>query len=257
MRFGLWYDFRNPSGSGRTDAELYAETLEQIVYAEELGFDDIWLSEHHLAEDGYLPSCLTVAAAIAARTRRVTIGATCCCCPSTTRSAWPRTGPSSTSSPTVGSSSAPPSATGWRSSPSSASTGATAGRSRRRRWGSCAAAGPKKSSTTAAATSPSRRCAVPPSRCSGPSPCGSGRWRGRRRAARIGDGLLGGARAYGEYVAALRDYGKDHTRPHFASSGGRFLFCSEEPGRDWERLKPHALHQMQPYFAKSCHDRVR
>ena len=74
MKFGLWYDFRNPPGSGRSDTELYRQTMDQIVLAEELGFDDIWLSEHHFIDDGYLPSCLPMAAAIAARTTRVTIG---------------------------------------------------------------------------------------------------------------------------------------------------------------------------------------
>src|SRR4051812_43174143 len=74
MRFGLWYDFRNPPGSGRPSRDLYRETLDQIVYAEELGFDDIWLSEHHFVPDGYLPSCLPMAAAIAGRTERVSIG---------------------------------------------------------------------------------------------------------------------------------------------------------------------------------------
>jgi alkanesulfonate monooxygenase SsuD/methylene tetrahydromethanopterin reductase-like flavin-dependent oxidoreductase (luciferase family) len=37
------------------------------------GFDDVWLSEHHFIEDGYLPSILPVAAAIAARTNRIRI----------------------------------------------------------------------------------------------------------------------------------------------------------------------------------------
>ena len=35
VRFGLWYDFRNPSG--RSFEDFYAETLDQIVWAEELG----------------------------------------------------------------------------------------------------------------------------------------------------------------------------------------------------------------------------
>ena len=37
------------------------------------GFDNVWLSEHHFIEDGYLPSILPAAAAIAARTNRIRI----------------------------------------------------------------------------------------------------------------------------------------------------------------------------------------
>ena len=74
MKFGLWYDLRNPVGAGRRLPDLYRDTLDHIVLAEQLGYDDIWLSEHHFTDDGYLPSLLPFAAAIAARTTRVTIG---------------------------------------------------------------------------------------------------------------------------------------------------------------------------------------
>ena len=42
-------------------------------WGENNGFDDVWLSEHHFFEDGYLPSILAAAAAIAARTSRIRI----------------------------------------------------------------------------------------------------------------------------------------------------------------------------------------
>src|SRR6202167_1312133 len=73
IRFGLWYDFRNPAQWRRPYADLYAEILDQIVWAEDHGFDDVWLSEHHFIDDGYLPSMLPAAAAIAARTKRTRI----------------------------------------------------------------------------------------------------------------------------------------------------------------------------------------
>ena len=73
IRFGLWYDFRNPPQWRQASDRLYSEILDQIAWGESHGFDDVWLSEHHFIEDGYLPSILPVAAAIAARTKRIRI----------------------------------------------------------------------------------------------------------------------------------------------------------------------------------------
>jgi probable F420-dependent oxidoreductase len=71
--FGLWYDFRQKLPLGDYE-RFYAECFEEIEEAERLGFTGVWLSEHHFVDDGYLPSPLVVAAAVAARTRRLTIG---------------------------------------------------------------------------------------------------------------------------------------------------------------------------------------
>jgi alkanesulfonate monooxygenase SsuD/methylene tetrahydromethanopterin reductase-like flavin-dependent oxidoreductase (luciferase family) len=74
MRFGIAQDFRNPADSGRPSPQLYSELLDQVVLAEQLGFDDVRLPEHHFTADGYNPSPLITAAAIAARTSRIRIG---------------------------------------------------------------------------------------------------------------------------------------------------------------------------------------
>ena len=74
LRFGLWYDFRNPPVWRQDPARLYEATIAQAVRAEALGWDDVWLSEHHFIEDGYTPSMLPLAAAIATRTKRIRIG---------------------------------------------------------------------------------------------------------------------------------------------------------------------------------------
>ena len=74
IRFGMWYDFRNPPAWKRPYDQLYREIIDQIVWGEENGFDDIWLSEHHFIEDGYSPSLMPIAAAIASRTKKIHIG---------------------------------------------------------------------------------------------------------------------------------------------------------------------------------------
>ncbi len=74
IRFGMWYDFRNPPAWKRPYDQLYNEIINQTVWGEENGFDDIWLSEHHFIEDGYSPSLLPIAAAIASRTKKIHIG---------------------------------------------------------------------------------------------------------------------------------------------------------------------------------------
>ena len=41
--FGLAYNFRNPEAFKQDPAEFYEDMFQQIVYAEELGFDSVWL----------------------------------------------------------------------------------------------------------------------------------------------------------------------------------------------------------------------
>ena len=69
--FGLRFDFRNPAFAGTTCAERYAAALDMAEWADELGCVSIAVSEHHGSPDGYLPSPLTMLAAMAARTTNV------------------------------------------------------------------------------------------------------------------------------------------------------------------------------------------
>src|SRR5881409_2839869 len=63
-----------PVGSRRTFAREYRETLDLVRLAESVGFDSAWVSEHHGASDGYLPSLLPMLAAFAASTERMQLG---------------------------------------------------------------------------------------------------------------------------------------------------------------------------------------
>ncbi|MCB1749792.1 MAG: LLM class flavin-dependent oxidoreductase [Gammaproteobacteria bacterium] len=74
LRFGLWYAFRNPPAWRVDYADLYAAHLRQIAWAETIGYDDVWLTEHHFCDDGHAPSILPLAAAVAATTTRIRIG---------------------------------------------------------------------------------------------------------------------------------------------------------------------------------------
>ncbi len=72
MKFGLFYLFSD-FGTIAQD-RLLREVLEEITYAEELGFESVWLPEHHFAVYGMLGNPMIFAASIAERTRRLKIG---------------------------------------------------------------------------------------------------------------------------------------------------------------------------------------
>ena len=72
MRFGLFYLFSD-FGHIAQDRLLH-EVLEEITYAEELGFESVWLPEHHFAIYGMLGNPMIFAPSVAERTRRMKIG---------------------------------------------------------------------------------------------------------------------------------------------------------------------------------------
>lgn len=55
-------------------ARRYQAAIDMAEYADRHGFSSVNLEEHHVADNGWLPSPLTMAAAIAARTERCGIG---------------------------------------------------------------------------------------------------------------------------------------------------------------------------------------
>ena len=71
-RYGVFYDFRNPPPWQQRWGERYLQLFEQIDWVEaNPAFDEISVSEHHFVDDGYAPSVLALATAIAARTTRI------------------------------------------------------------------------------------------------------------------------------------------------------------------------------------------
>ncbi len=75
MKFGLGqFTLQRPPWDTRSFSEIYDEFLRVAVLAEELGFDSIWLAEHHGSWDGYGPSLLPTLSAVASRTERIRLG---------------------------------------------------------------------------------------------------------------------------------------------------------------------------------------
>jgi natural product biosynthesis luciferase-like monooxygenase protein len=73
MKFGLFYQL--PCATTQDAATRYQETIEQIVYAEELGFDTAWLAELHFNPlFSIMPAPMLVAAALTQRTTRIRLG---------------------------------------------------------------------------------------------------------------------------------------------------------------------------------------
>jgi alkanesulfonate monooxygenase SsuD/methylene tetrahydromethanopterin reductase-like flavin-dependent oxidoreductase (luciferase family) len=72
MRFGTFFFLQAPPWLDH--AEVVQREIEQMAWTEELGFDRIWLTEHHFIDYGLSVSPAVLAAAAAMRTRRVRIG---------------------------------------------------------------------------------------------------------------------------------------------------------------------------------------
>ena len=184
LRVGVVYDFRNPPESGIATPRLYAEILDQVAWLDGLGLDLVWFTEHHFVDDGYLPSWIPVAGAMAARTRRVRFSSDICLLPFN-HPGPPGRGPGRARQPER----RPRSRSAWAwatrrtSSAASASRCPSACRARRRASRCCAAASPASgSASTASATTSTtssyaratcsragRRCGSPRCPRAGPS----------------------------------------------------------------------------------------
>lgn len=72
MKFGTFHLFQRPPDW--SDQDVFRAELEQIEAAEELGFDGVWLAEHHFHWYGTAPDLMVAGAWAAARTSRLRIG---------------------------------------------------------------------------------------------------------------------------------------------------------------------------------------
>ena len=75
MRFGAHYLPTYVPDLDGSPADFYRNMFEQIEALDALGFDDVWMTEHHFDEyGGTVPDPATFLAAAAARTTRIHLG---------------------------------------------------------------------------------------------------------------------------------------------------------------------------------------
>ncbi len=71
MQFGLFCTYENPQ---QDYVSAYAEQAELVRLAEDLGFEEAWVAEHHFNPGAASPSCLALLAYLAGLTRRIRLG---------------------------------------------------------------------------------------------------------------------------------------------------------------------------------------
>lgn len=239
MRFGMYVDMRNPPEWRRPWAAHYGRWLERVEEAERLGAEMVWLTEHHFFDDGYLPQCWTLAAAIAARTSRIRIGTAVALLPlhSAIETAEQVALVDVISDGRV----EPGFGVGYRKPEYVAFGGdfkhrygvfADRIREMRRLWGE----------------EPGAERTVTPPPVQRPIPVwgGFGGPMGARTAGRLGLGLQSIDRSlYEEYLTGLDQGGHD---PSIARMSGQIeFFVSDDPERTWARIGEHVIYRWNSY----------
>jgi alkanesulfonate monooxygenase SsuD/methylene tetrahydromethanopterin reductase-like flavin-dependent oxidoreductase (luciferase family) len=72
MRFGTYYFLQRPPGFA--EADIIRTELDLMVESEALGYDSVWLTEHHFAEYGLSASPSVIVSAVLSRTTRLALG---------------------------------------------------------------------------------------------------------------------------------------------------------------------------------------
>ena len=255
--FGYGFDLRNPEAWRRPWPDFYAETLDFIAWTESLGFERVWLAEHHGIDDGYLPSPLMVGAAIAARTERMRI--------STGVALAPHYHPvrlaedmavldlisGGRAELALGIGYLRHEALGYGFSPRQRAV-----RSEevlqivRRLW-----QGETVSFAGECFQLENARVTPLPTQEGGiPLFVGAAGPKGLRRAARLGDGFIGQIKGYPGYLEEVRALGRDESSARFVCMDDMWCLVSEDPEKTLHEVAPHAYYQINTY-AKWAADR--
>lgn len=237
IKTGIYFDVRNPAQWRQDPSRLYGFVLEACEEAERLGASSLWFSEHHLFDDDYLASPLTLAAAAAARTSKVRLGTAIVIAPLhhpveiAEQSAVIDLISGGRLDLGLG--------TGYRvpefdlyGTTLERRYGRTDDTARRLRelWGDTGATG------------------IRPGPVQRPVPIWMGYQgpKGARRAGLLGEGLLSADRSQWEpYAEGLREAGHDVSVGRMA--GGVQAWATDDPDRDWPFVSEHLAHQLNSY----------
>ena len=77
MHVGLATGFAYQGRQSGSDAEFIREEIDNLVMAEEVGFDSVWITEHHFTDYSMSNDPLQLLTYIAAKTRHVKLGTQC------------------------------------------------------------------------------------------------------------------------------------------------------------------------------------
>ena len=69
MKFGLFHSVQLPDPARQN--EYYRDALEQVLWAEQLGYDSVWMTEHHFSRHGIVSASLTVLGYLAGLTSSI------------------------------------------------------------------------------------------------------------------------------------------------------------------------------------------
>jgi alkanesulfonate monooxygenase SsuD/methylene tetrahydromethanopterin reductase-like flavin-dependent oxidoreductase (luciferase family) len=72
MKFGTYYFLQRPPGAREVD--VIRHEVDLMVWSESLGYDSVWLTEHHFADYGISSAPSVLAAAVFSRTTRLRVG---------------------------------------------------------------------------------------------------------------------------------------------------------------------------------------
>jgi len=229
---------------GAPARELYAAALDQVAWADELGFDYVGLGEHHASPDGYDPSPLVLAAAMGGRTRRIRFRIVVLLAP--LYDPIKLAEDAAVTQLATGGRLVLGLGGGYRPAEFE-----MFGRRLEDRWRVLGeTVGLLRTAWTGQPFEwQGRRCLVTP-RPDPPPPLvlGGSSAAAARRAARIADGWYPplDPRLWTPYREECLKLGRPDPGD-YPPQGPIFLWVSKQPERDWERILPHALHQLRSY----------